>query len=98
MDQKTYISNLNKISEQKIVRDSLQTRSFELKTQADEVAKSITSTPSDIKIRVGNLEQVAPDKRKLTELSLLRDTTENTLGTEHCERLLQKILCSKTLM
>ena len=78
VDQKTYISNLNKISEQKIVRDSLQTRSFELKTQADEVAKSITSTPSDIKIRVGNLEQVAPDKRKLTELSLLRDTTENT--------------------
>ena len=57
-------------------RDSLTERSLGLKSIYDDTSKQISNTSPDIASRVF-LDQVAPDKRKLTELTLLRSTTEN---------------------
>jgi hypothetical protein len=57
-------------------RDSLTESSLGLKSIYDDTSKQISNTSPDIASRVF-LDQVAPDKRKLTELTLLRSTTEN---------------------
>ena len=74
--QKGYTGQVSSLETAIKSKENLTARSFELDSMYDNIAFDISNTSPDITSRVF-LDQVAPDKRKLAELTLLRRTTEN---------------------
>ena len=75
-ERKVYIQKLDELNLQLDTVKTLKSDSVDLKLKGDELTQAIDDTPVELKIRFGNLDQIAPDKRKLQELDRLRQVTE----------------------
>ena len=102
-ERKVYKQKETELKENKDSLKTLQDDTVRLTTQGDVLTKGIDDTPSELKLRFGNLDQVAPDKRKLQELDNLRQVTvfeQKTLKSDikDVDKNIQKLSIDKQMI